>query len=174
MYGIRYFLQGEASARNRRSFYISNRYNKISLLQYLFQPIETSCLFEYEVRYPSSINWNRSYSSSSIFFFSFSPAFIFSRFPGVEEQDNMVSFTTFMRLSRGTISSMDEIPLKHFLVKVTSDATDSDIDEIIKLFNNEIISKPWLSVWDYREEVSSILIAFQISSFPSFWLLFVR
>ncbi len=87
-----------------------------------------------------------------------SPAFVFSRFPGVQEQDNMVSFPTFVRLSGGAIDSVDKIPLKEFLVKVSSDATDKEIDEIIKLLNDKIISQTELNVWDYREDVSYLSI----------------
>lgn len=85
------------------------------------------------------------------------PAFYFSQFPTQPNQHLLVSFTTYMRLSHGVISSMDELPLSNFHVQLPMDASDKVLDRV-KGELKSLASKAnyRLHVSDYRKDLEPL------------------
>lgn len=73
-----------------------------------------------------------------------------SQFPSVLLQDAIVSFSTYIRLSRNAISSIEDIPLRHFLIKLSPNISPDVEDEILSKLNLLKIVEPELIIWDYR------------------------
>jgi len=97
-------------------------------------------------------------------FLDSAPAFVFSQFPGVTYQDALVSFTTFMRLSGGNITSMEDCPIRFLLLKL-NEVTDSEIDDVVKDLESLVLAQGQLDVWDYRQAVSPITTANTVMSY---------
>jgi hypothetical protein len=74
----------------------------------------------------------------------------------------IVSFTTLIRLSKGTIQSVDEVPLKKFLIKVKGGLKGDGMDDIIKSLKLILNSQSDISIFDYRDSVKPITQANQV------------
>ena len=98
-------------------------------------------------------------------FLEAAPAFIFSPFPAILVQDCLVSFTTYMRLSDGVVESVSDIPLRDFIIKFKEGISNDDLDIIKEKLESIIESDYGVSVWDYRDEVSTINQASQILAY---------
>jgi hypothetical protein len=94
-----------------------------------------------------------------------SPYFYFSKYP-VVNQDAIVSLTTFMRLSHNHINSMDRIPMQSMQLKLRSDVTNQEIDDLIDEIQSLIVStrSEHVFIWDYREAIMRALLGLKILS----------
>lgn len=92
------------------------------------------------------------------------PGFEISLFQ-LDEQDCIVSLTSLVRLSQGTIDSVDDIPMDTLLIKVIDGATNDDIDSVINELNQLTVAQPDISVWDYRKEIAPILSASSLMTY---------
>jgi len=92
------------------------------------------------------------------------PAFKFSKYPLVTVQDALVSFPTFVRLSNGAISSVDEIPMKDFILQLNDNISGKEIDQM-KDQLDDIIDIYRVSVWDYRDDIEPIQKATEILAY---------
>ena len=88
-------------------------------------------------------------------FFSGAPGFTMSPFDHSKGQDALVSLPSFLRITNGLYSSVDELPMQAFLVKMTSSATDSDVETVVTSLNDIVKNTP-LTVWDYNSSVQPI------------------
>lgn len=84
-------------------------------------------------------------------FLDSAPIFTFSKFPSVGSQSALVSFTSYVRLSKGTVKSVEDIPMKLFLIKLVSGATDEDKDRIMSTLNTFVRSSSSVNAFDYRD-----------------------
>lgn len=84
-------------------------------------------------------------------FLDSAPFFTFSKFPSVSSQSALVSFTTYVRLSRGAVQSVEDIPMRMFLIKLVDGASDADKDRIMAKLVSYVKSSPSsLTAFDYR------------------------
>eukprot|EP01118_Nematostelium_gracile_P005989 TRINITY_DN1916_c0_g1_i1.p1 TRINITY_DN1916_c0_g1~~TRINITY_DN1916_c0_g1_i1.p1 ORF type:complete len:581 (-),score=131.11 TRINITY_DN1916_c0_g1_i1:40-1782(-) len=93
------------------------------------------------------------------------PAFTFSRYPTIETQDALVSFPTFVRLTNGTLSSVDDIPMKDFIIRLKDSVTSKDIDRVKNGLEQIISSEGKVYIWDYRDQLEPIQKATLILSY---------
>lgn len=93
--------------------------------------LNTDFLIHYQMVNPN-INSSSDYLSRlrPLAFLNSAPAFTFSQFPQLLTQDALISFTTLIRLSNNRIHSMEDIPLKVFIIKMPSTITDAEIDSL--------------------------------------------
>jgi hypothetical protein len=84
------------------------------------------------------------------------PAFTFSQFPSYRTQDVLVSFPTFVRLSEGALSGVEDIKMKDFIIQLKDDVSDDDIDRIKKELDFIIGTSSGVSIWDYRDDFTTI------------------
>ena len=93
-------------------------------------------------------------------FLDTAPGFRFSKFPAVRNQDSVVSFPTFLRLSDGRIKSVQDIPLQNFLLDLSpasSEAQKNKLNAELSAVAKNISSS--IKVWDYRNYLQPIEIA---------------
>jgi ABC-type antimicrobial peptide transport system permease subunit len=99
------------------------------------------------------------YLASAEGFLDSAPFFTFSSFPLVKGQDLLVSFSTFNSLSGFHWKSVEEIPLRAFLVKFKKGATQQQLDDVHDWMANTLPSDVGAGVWDYRDEMEPFEIA---------------
>eukprot|EP00771_Trimastix_marina_P001974 gnl/Trimastix_PCT/3084.p1 GENE.gnl/Trimastix_PCT/3084~~gnl/Trimastix_PCT/3084.p1 ORF type:complete len:1042 (+),score=324.90 gnl/Trimastix_PCT/3084:72-3197(+) len=85
------------------------------------------------------------------------PFFDIDSFPTNTYQDGLVSFPTMLRLSHGKYRSVEEIPMKYFLMKFDKSITDKEIDAIKVEIYRLIVGQPGVGIWDMRDQLSSRL-----------------
>ena len=91
-------------------------------------------------------------------FFDLVPGFTFSKYEIIREQDALVSFPTFVRLSNGRIKSVEDVPKATFLLHINPNAPEIEKDKLNAALTN--LAKPHqLGVWDYRDSLEPIRIA---------------
>lgn len=74
-------------------------------------------------------------------------------------QAGLISFTSYIRLSFGKISSVDEIPLQNFYFKLKDGITDGEISEIknqVQVVLSPLDRELFWGIWDYNESVNRI------------------
>jgi len=76
-----------------------------------------------------------------------------------------VSFTSFVRLTGGVYDSIEDVPLKRFLVKLKPGATNTDTDNVVKLLRDMLVAQSDLQIFDYRDAVKPITQANQIMNY---------
>lgn len=79
--------------------------------------------------------------------------------------DGLVSMTTLVRLSRGRIQSVEDIPMKAFYVRVRDDASTSAIDSLKTALEDAVKTIPELTVWDFRKVIEPINAAVETMNF---------
>jgi len=80
--------------------------------------------------------------------------FDFSQYPVFyDNQDVFVSLPTFMKLTGGRYRSIEDIPMKYFLVKFIDNINNSQIDNVKRSINEVIGKYGGMSIWDYRDEI---------------------
>ena len=86
-------------------------------------------------------------------FLDAAPAFKFSPFPAVRDQTVLVSLPAFLDLANGRYESVEELPLRAFLLKISSTTLKSSsgsIDALVADLENAIADLDATYVWDYR------------------------
>ncbi|KAJ4463016.1 putative DUF214 family protein [Paratrimastix pyriformis] len=63
-------------------------------------------------------------------FLQSTPIFTISGFPTATAQDALAAFPTYVRLSNGQVPSVDDIPMRYFLLHLADNLTDDETDEI--------------------------------------------
>jgi len=91
-----------------------------------------------------------------------SPAFKFSKYPSIRQQDTVISFTAFLRLCFGVYETIDDLPLTWFLVDFESGTSDHEKNLVKANLTAALKSQDQVSVWDYRDDVKPIESAQQI------------
>src|SRR6185312_16154580 len=90
-------------------------------------------------------------------FLSYSPTFSFSSNPTLaRQQDALVSFSTFLRLTNGTYASVDEIPLARLHIKLKEGAFHGSTICFIKRLHRAIAAQP-VSISEYSATASGIV-----------------
>lgn len=92
------------------------------------------------------------------------PGFSISEFDTKDVQASIVSFPSFVRLSQYTLDSVDSIPMQYFLISLSSDASNSDIDNMVAELNR-IMAQSGVTVWDYRQAIGPINTASELMTY---------
>jgi ABC-type antimicrobial peptide transport system permease subunit len=116
-------------------------------------------IYQSNERNLDGVNRMTSHRLKPLAFLDSAPRFTFSPFPQFTTQDVLVSMPTFMRLLNGTYASIDDLPLRFFLIKLADGISDDMLDKLIVDVKGSSIDDG-LSVWDYR----STLKPFQVAS----------
>jgi len=96
----------------------------------------------------------KKYEFNTLAFMNGAPFFDFSQYPiRFDNQDIYVSLPTFSRLTNGKHRSIEEIPMKYFLVKFVNGITDAQIDQVKRSMNDIIGKYAGVGIWDYRDEI---------------------
>eukprot|EP01119_Soliformovum_irregulare_P020807 TRINITY_DN6797_c0_g1_i1.p1 TRINITY_DN6797_c0_g1~~TRINITY_DN6797_c0_g1_i1.p1 ORF type:complete len:1024 (+),score=319.29 TRINITY_DN6797_c0_g1_i1:58-3129(+) len=93
------------------------------------------------------------------------PAFTFSPYPSVRTQDILVSFPTFLRMSDGLITSVEDIPLRDFLLMIDPSISDSELETLKRTVENLLDGSSGISIWDYRDQIKPISKANEILAY---------
>jgi ABC-type antimicrobial peptide transport system permease subunit len=101
-----------------------------------------------------------------IAFLNSAPAFTFSKFPLIRSQAFLVSLPTFLRLTNGLYTSIDDIPMRIFLVEFYENVTDKDIDTIkVEAYRLIRAGNSGCWIWDYRDNVAPFQTATTLMSY---------
>ena len=85
------------------------------------------------------------------------PAFLFSKFPTLSEQDILVSFPTFLRLTEGKYTSVDELPMGRFFIQFDTSITDTSLNSVKRDLSDLIKGSEYsLHIYDYRSSLEII------------------
>ncbi|KAL6076916.1 FtsX domain-containing protein [Balamuthia mandrillaris] len=87
------------------------------------------------------------------------PKFRMSPFPSETHQDALVSYPTYLRRSSGLFWSVEELPMRLFLVQTKKDASGSALDGVVKDLKAAIAGQNGLDIWDYRDVVGPLVTA---------------
>jgi ABC-type antimicrobial peptide transport system permease subunit len=78
-----------------------------------------------------------------------------SPFPSVDGQDALVSMTTFLRMTGGLYTSVDELPMQRMLLQLTDDASDNDVEGLVSSLE-AITRDSKVDVWSFSSAVEPI------------------
>jgi len=92
------------------------------------------------------------------------PVLTFSVFPLVNNQDTMVSFPTFVRLSDGRYKSVRDVPIQKIFIK-TDDNIDGGDLQYLKSELQHIVGPEGLRVKDVEDDLRPLAIASQVMDF---------
>eukprot|EP01129_Flabellula_baltica_P004751 TRINITY_DN1678_c0_g1_i1.p1 TRINITY_DN1678_c0_g1~~TRINITY_DN1678_c0_g1_i1.p1 ORF type:complete len:1048 (-),score=207.61 TRINITY_DN1678_c0_g1_i1:23-3166(-) len=94
------------------------------------------------------------YRLKPLAFMDGAPGFKFSQFPVYQIQDFLVSFHTYLNILNSTkYSSIEDVPIRYFIVKLKEGLSDSEIDEVKAEIGN-IAFRHEFTMWDYRDEIA--------------------
>ena len=54
------------------------------------------------------------------------------------------------------LESVEDIPMRKFLIKPKDGASNSDLSDIVNDLRGILVNQTDLSIWDYREQISSV------------------
>jgi ABC-type antimicrobial peptide transport system permease subunit len=97
-------------------------------------------------------------------FLAAAPALTFSVFPLVTNQDSLVSFPTYVRLSNGTYNSIRDVPIQIMFVQTATNIRDSDV-QYVKSELQRIVGPYGPRVHDVEDELRPLNIASQVMDF---------
>eukprot|EP00743_Colponemidia_sp_Colp-15_P004098 GILK01004422.1.p1 GENE.GILK01004422.1~~GILK01004422.1.p1 ORF type:complete len:1015 (+),score=201.79 GILK01004422.1:200-3244(+) len=86
-------------------------------------------------------------------FLDAAPAFSFSQYPSVGNQNVLVSLSSMARM--GKYKSVLEVPMKRLLVKLVDDNNKAGYDLVVLLLNQVISGVDSASLWDFRDYAES-------------------
>lgn len=90
-------------------------------------------------------------------FLDSTPVFLMSRFPrGEAEQDIVVSFPTLLRMSNGSIPTMEDVKMSALLFKLDDSASTEEVDDLVKELDKFAERHFDMDVWDFRDFKDSL------------------
>jgi ABC-type antimicrobial peptide transport system permease subunit len=92
------------------------------------------------------------------------PVFYFSKYPGNENQDALVSFPSWLRLSNGAYSTVTDIPIAKMFIEIDS-VNGAQVNRLKREIKSMIQDYPNISMSDLDDELSPIRIAIQAINF---------
>eukprot|EP00708_Paratrimastix_pyriformis_P002012 GAFH01000750.1.p1 GENE.GAFH01000750.1~~GAFH01000750.1.p1 ORF type:complete len:1070 (+),score=469.34 GAFH01000750.1:43-3252(+) len=92
-------------------------------------------------------------------FLQSTPIFTISGFPTATAQDALAAFPTYVRLSNGQVPSVDDIPMRYFLLHLADNLTDDETDEIQAALSKITVNDDGVWIWDYRTAVQGLTAA---------------
>jgi ABC-type antimicrobial peptide transport system permease subunit len=97
-------------------------------------------------------------------FLAASPVLSYSVFPQVLNQDAMVSFPTYVRLSNGTYATVRDVPIYRIFMR-PRDGVSEDQIQYVKTELQQIIGPRGARVYDVNDELRPLNIASQVMDF---------
>jgi len=96
----------------------------------------------------------KKYEFGTLAFMNGAPFFDFSQYPVLyDNQDVFVSLPTLAKLTNGRHRSVEEIPMKYFLVKMIDNINNTQVDQVKRSLNDVISRYSGMGIWDFRDEM---------------------